>query len=240
MAQVALSVVMLIGVLERQVKISTQRDSQNLTIIGVVASATRGDPKENAARILYRTMPQSRVFSAANVIVRTSGAPEAAMASIRRIVQDAGKEYVQQVSELEAWFDQMPTSERMSAILAMIVGGLAVVLALIGVHGVLAYSVSKRTREIGVRVAVGANPATVARAVVREGAVLTALGIATGLPAAYLAARLIRSMLFGVSEADPLTFAAVSTFFIVLGVMAGTLPARRAANVDPVKALRAE
>jgi predicted permease len=228
------------NVVERRLKISTQRDSQDLTIIGVVANATRGDPKDNAAPILYRTMPQSRVFTSANVIVRTAGSPEAAMAAIRRIVQESGKEYVQQASELDAWLDQVPSGERMSAILATMVGGMAVVLALIGVHGVLAYSVSKRTREIGVRVAVGANPATVARTVVREGLTLTAIGLAIGLPAAYFAARSIRSMLFGVSEADALTFAMVSIFFVALGLMAGALPARRAARVDPVIALRAE
>jgi predicted permease len=228
------------NVIERQVKISTQRESQNLTIIGIVSSATRGDPKENAANILYRTMPQQRVFAGANVTVRTSGPTDAAMAAIRRIVQEGGKEYVQQISELDAWFDQMPSSERMSAILAAMVGAMAVLLALIGVHGVLAYSVSKRTREIGVRVAVGANPAMVARSVIRDGLVLTAIGVAIGLPAAYFGARLIRAMLFGVSEADPLTFSAVAMFFVVLGMMAGALPARRAASVDPVIALRAE
>ena len=162
------------------------------------------------------------------------------MAAIRRIVQESGKEYVQQASELDTWFDQVPSGERMSAILATMVGAMAVVLALLGVHGVLAYSVSKRTREIGVRVAVGANPATVARAVVRDGLVLTAIGIAIGLPAAYLAARSMRAMLFGVTETDPLTFTAAAAFFLILGILAGTLPARRAASVDPVIALRAE
>ena len=228
------------NVVERRVKVGTLRDSQDLTIIGVVANATRGDPKDNAARTLYRTMPQSRVFTSANVIVRTSASPAAAMAAIRRIVQDSGKEYVQQTSELDAWFDQVPRGERVSAILAMMVGSMAVLLALIGVHGVLAYSVSKRTREIGVRVAVGANPSTVARTVIREGVMLTAIGIAIGLPAAYFAARSIRSMLFGVTETDPLTYIAVAMFFVLLGLAAGAFPARRAASVDPVIALRAE
>jgi putative ABC transport system permease protein len=228
------------NVVERRVKVGTLRDSQDLTIIGVVANATRGDPRETADRILFRTMPQARVFTSANVIVRTSASPAAAMAATRRIVQEGGKEYVLQISELDAWFDQVPTGERMSVILATMVGSMAVLLALIGVHGVLAYSVSRRTREIGVRVAVGASPATVARAVVREGVMLTVFGVAIGLPAAYLAARAIRSMLFGVTETDGLTFSAVAVFFVLLGLLAGTLPARRAATVDPVIALRAD
>ena len=228
------------NVVERRVKISTMRDSQDLAIIGVVGNATRGDPKESAARILYRTMPQAPVFTSANVIVRTRASEAETIAAIRRIAQAGGKEYVQQASTLDGWFDQVPTGERMSATLAGMVGGLAVVLALIGVHGVLAYSVSTRTREIGVRVAIGANPAAVARTVVREGLLLTLFGIAIGLPAAYLTVRSMRSMLFGVTEADAVTFGAVATVFLLLGLTAGMLPARRASRVDPVIALRME
>jgi predicted permease len=228
------------NVLERHVKVGTQRESQDLTVIGVVADATRGDPKEIKTRVLYRPVSQASVFGSANVIVRTSGSNAAAMDAIRRIVAESGKEYVQHVTTIDAWFDQVPSGERMSATLAAMVGGLAVFLALLGVHGVLAYSVSRRTREIGVRVAVGANPATVARAVMRDGLLLTLIGVAIGLPAAFLAARSVRSMLFGVTEADALTFSVVTAFFVLLGSMAGTLPARRAASVDPVVALRAE
>ena len=227
-------------VVDRRVKVGTLRDSQDLAIIGVVADSTRGDPRDTTPPILYRTAPQARVFTSANVIVRTSGSTADAMSAIRRIVAASGKEYVQQATTLDAWFDQVPTGERMSATLGAMVGSLAVLLALIGVHGVLAYSVSKRTREIGVRVAVGANPAAVARAVVREGLVLTAIGVAIGVPSAYVAARTMRSMLFGVTETDALTFSAATVFFLLLGVMAGVLPARRAAAVDPVIALRAE
>ena len=228
------------NLVERRVKVGTLRDSQDLTVIGVVADSTRGDPKDRAPRILYRTVPQARVFTSANVIVRTSGSTADAMAAIRRAVEAGGKEYPQQTSTLDDWFDQVPTGERMSATLAAMVGSLAVLLALIGVHGVLAYSVSRRTREIGVRVAVGANPATVARAVVREGLMMTVLGVALGLPAAYFAARSIRSMLFGVSESDALTFGLVTLFFLILGLIAGMLPARRAASIDPAITLRAE
>ncbi len=133
-----------------------------------------------------------------------------------------------------------PASERMSATVAAAVGGLAVLLALIGVHGALAYSVSRRRREIGVRVAVGATPATVARGIVREGFVLTAIGVALGLPIAFIAARSLRTLMYGLSEVDFVTFAAVTIFFLALGTAAGLVPARRAAGVDPVTALRAE
>ena len=104
----------------------------------------------------------------------------------------------------------------------------------------LAYSVSRRTREIGVRVAIGANSSRVALAVIREGAVLTLLGVAVGMVAAFAGARVLRALLFGISETDLLTFAASAAFFTALGAVAGILPARRAARINPVLALRAE
>ena len=128
----------------------------------------------------------------------------------------------------------------MSATVAGAVGLLAVVLAFIGVHGVLAYSVSRRQREIGVRVAVGATPGVVARGIVRDGLKLTALGIAIGVPVAMLAARSLKTLMFGISELDVATFAGVTMFFLILGAAAGLLPARRAATIDPVRALRAD
>ncbi len=128
----------------------------------------------------------------------------------------------------------------MSASVAAAVGGLAVLMALIGVHGALAYSVSRRRREIGVRVAIGATPASVARAIMREGVVVTAVGVALGLPIAFIAARSLRTLIYGISEVDPATFAAVTIFFLALGAGGGLVPAMRAARVDPVTALRAE
>lgn len=104
----------------------------------------------------------------------------------------------------------------------------------------LAYSVSRRTREIGVRVAVGADPKMVARSVIRDASVLTMIGLAVGVPAALLAARLLRAMLFGISETDPLTFVATGTLFLVIGLLTGILLARKAANVDPIVALRSD
>jgi ABC-type antimicrobial peptide transport system permease subunit len=103
---------------------------------------------------------------------------------------------------------------------------------------VLGYSVSRRTREIGVRVAVGADPNMVARSVIREAALLTLVGLAAGIPAAFFASRALRSLLYGVSETDAATLALVAALFLLLGIVAGMLPARRAANVDPVIALR--
>jgi ABC-type antimicrobial peptide transport system permease subunit len=108
------------------------------------------------------------------------------------------------------------------------------------VFGVLSYSVSRRTREIGVRAAIGADPRSVMSMVMREGVALTGLGVAIGLPAAYFSGSVLRSLTFGIAGADPVTFGSAAVFFLLLGMAAGLVPARRAARVDPVIALRAE
>jgi ABC-type antimicrobial peptide transport system permease subunit len=151
-----------------------------------------------------------------------------------------GRDYPLEIIRVDDVIARAPASERMSATVASAVGLLAVVLAFIGVHGVLAYSVSRRRREIGVRVAVGATPGVVAGGIVRDGLILTAVGSAIGVPLAMLGARSLRTLMFGISELDVATFAGVTVFFIVLGAAAGLLPARRAATIDPVRALRAD
>jgi putative ABC transport system permease protein len=137
-------------------------------------------------------------------------------------------------------FRRAPVTERMSATLALAVAGLAIVLVFVGVNGALAYAVSRRTREIGVRLAIGATPGVAARTVLREGVVVTSMGLALGLPAAFLAARGLRALMFGVTDADPFTFIATAAFVLAIGLGAGLIPARRAAGVDPMIALRAE
>jgi ABC-type antimicrobial peptide transport system permease subunit len=116
----------------------------------------------------------------------------------------------------------------------------ALLLSTVGVYGVLAYQVTRRAREIGVRMALGASVVSVSRDVVGRGLRLVAIGLVLGIPASVLAARLLRGMLFEVSVADPLTYAAVSVFLAGVASVACLLPARRAARVAPARAFRAE
>ena len=116
----------------------------------------------------------------------------------------------------------------------------ALMLSALGLYGLLAYSVSRRTREIGVRVALGADRSDVRRLVLREGLALTAIGIAIGLSAAWVASRSLESLLFGVTAADALTYAAGPVVLAAVALVACLLPARRAARVDPAVALRSE
>lgn len=119
-------------------------------------------------------------------------------------------------------------------------GSMALLLGVVGIYGVIAYSVSQRTREIGIRMALGAQEKTLTGMFVRHGLVLTGIGLACGLVMAFLVMRLMATLLFGVSPADPTTYAAVSIGLGVTAFVASYVPSRRSATVDPVEALRAE
>jgi ABC-type antimicrobial peptide transport system permease subunit len=128
----------------------------------------------------------------------------------------------------------------MATTLAIPVATLAALLALVGVYSLFAYAVVRRTREVGVRLAVGATRGAVLRMVLRESMTLTAIGIALGIPTGIIASRGLRALLFGVSASDPLVAILVAVFFVMLTFAAVLVPARRAARLDPVAALRAE
>ena len=129
---------------------------------------------------------------------------------------------------------------RFSAMLVGIFAILAAVLAAVGIYGVMSYTVSQRTQEIGVRMALGAQAANVRSMILMQTIKLTALGVAIGLAGAFLVARLLSSLLFGVGTHDPLTFLGVTLLLIVVAVVAAYIPARRAMRVDPIVALRYE
>jgi ABC-type antimicrobial peptide transport system permease subunit len=124
--------------------------------------------------------------------------------------------------------------------LLLVFAGVGVILGAVGVYGVIAYAVGERRREIGVRIALGAAPGVLAGAVVLRGLRYAAIGVAIGLAGALAVTRVMRTLLFGVSATDPLTFAALSLFLVLVAVVASYLPARSAARTDPMVALRSE
>jgi putative ABC transport system permease protein len=139
---------------------------------------------------------------------------------------------------LEENFESTTSSRRFNLTLLGVFAGVALALAGIGIYGVLAYSVEQRTREIGIRMALGARPGQVLQMVVRQGGVLVGAGVLIGLLGGYTVSRSLTTMLFNTSPGDPATYLAVSVFLCVVALAACTLPARRAAKVDPMVALR--
>jgi len=209
-------------------------------IVGVVRNTVENNIGEEPQPVAY--LPLTQNYSpAAIMLVRTSGRPEAMISSVRSQVQQLDSNLaltnVQTIGEL---LSQGLWAPRMGAALLAVFGGLALVLAIIGVYGVLSYSVNQQTREIGIRMAMGAQPGRVLQLVVGQGMRLAGAGLILGLLVAFAAMRLLESLLFGVSSHDPLTFGAVSLVLALAAVLACYIPARRATKVDPIIALRYE
>jgi ABC-type antimicrobial peptide transport system permease subunit len=144
------------------------------------------------------------------------------------------------VKTLSDQLDDSLIDERLVASLSSAFGALALLVAAIGLYGLMAYAVNRRTNEIGLRMALGAKPAQISRMVLRETLLLVGLGLAIGIPAAVIASRLIASELFGLQSRDPITIFIASLLTASIAVLAGYLPARRASRVDPMIALRHE
>ena len=172
-------------------------------------------------------------------MVRTSGDPTTVIPAIRRIV--AGADPTAALSGVmtgDAVMARAASSSRFVATLLIAFGVVAAVLAALGVYGVLAYLVTQRRREFGVRMAIGAQPSSLLALVVRQGAVLTAVGLVVGVIGAMVASRFLSSFLFGVTPSDVPTYVAIVGLVGVTGLLAALIPARRATRVDPVSALR--
>jgi putative ABC transport system permease protein len=175
------------------------------------------------------------------VLVRTHGHPTAAISIVRRLVREVDAQAgVFNVAAMDDIVSNQISRRRMYAVLLGIFAGVAVALAAIGLYSVMAYSVAQRTREIGVRMALGAQRVEVLRLVVHQGMVLTLIGVVLGVVAAAAVTRYLEGMLFGLTPLDPSTFVGVALFFVVVATLASYVPARRATQVDPLVALRYE
>lgn len=175
------------------------------------------------------------------VVVKSTGAPLDLVPTVRRELGEIDRDQpIADVETMEDRIGQSLTTRRFSTLLLASFAVLALALAAIGIYGVVAYSVTERTHETGVRVALGARKRDVLAMAMRQGLRATAIGIAAGIAAALAAARVIGSLLYGVAWTDPVTFTGIPLLLAVVAVIACYLPARRATRVDPLQALRAD
>jgi predicted permease len=211
-----------------------------LQVVGVVGTTVVGQIGEDPQPVAYFPMRQ-QYSPFATLVVRTTGNPEALLGAVRTQVQRIDKnlaftngQTVQQILGQGLW------AARMGAALLGLFGALALILASIGIYGVLAYSVAQRTSEIGLRMALGAQPRQVLGLVLKQGMLLALIGATVGVLVALPVARLASGLLYGVSATDPLTYAGITLLLMSVALLACYLPARRATRIDPLVALRVE
>lgn len=209
-------------------------------IVGIVGDIRANGNREKAPSIIYLPYDQApiQVFS---LLVRSTASATLVVNGARAAVRDVDPELpVFDVKTMTQAFAESVSQPRFYAILLGSFAGIALMIAALGIYGVISYTVTLRTRELGIRIALGAQRERVLRLVVRQGMALTLAGVAIGLISAYALSRAIASLLYGVAAADPLTFSAVTLLFLTVAGVASYVPARRAAAVDPVIAMRAE
>jgi putative ABC transport system permease protein len=209
------------------------------TIVGVVGDVRDAGLAENPVATVYE-FSRERNWSGLSVVVRTSVPPlslaQAATAAVHALDPEQPVENIRTMDDV---LDDTLTSQRFSALLLGLFAAVALTLASVGIYSVLSYIVRGRSREIGIRAALGARRSDVVRLVVREGMAPTVAGIAAGAVAALGAGRLMAKLVFGVSASDPLTLAAVSGALAFVALMASLIPAYRASRLDPSEVLRA-
>ena len=207
-------------------------------IIGIVGDIRHQSLGAPAAPTMY--MP-SRQRGGTNLVIRTQGDPLSIVSAVRNEVQALDpNQPIAAVKKMSDWVDASVAAPRSSTTLLTLFAVLAMILAATGIYGVMSYSVARRTHEIGVRMALGARRFDVMKLVVRQGMILTLIGVVLGLGGAFALTRVMSTLLFGVTAKDPITFAAVAALLIAVAFIACFVPARRATKVDPLVALRYE
>jgi putative ABC transport system permease protein len=211
-----------------------------LTVVGVVGDVRQDGAVSPAYPQVY--VPFAQLSNRSIVVaLRTGRTPLALVAPLKQVLAGVDPNLaLSQVSTMEQRVAGTLARPRVNALLLAAFAATALVLAALGIYGVIAYSVVQRTRELGIRVALGASADVVLGMVMRQGLSPVLIGLAIGLGVAAVGSRVLRSLLYGVTATDPATYVAVAAFLAVVAVAASYVPARRAARSDPVKALRAE
>jgi predicted permease len=219
-------------------------------VIGVIQDVRENGVQERAPEIVYWPPMMNNLFGPSSLgairtvtfVVRSDRTgSESFLNQVQQAVWSVNSNLpVASVRTMQEVYGESLARTSFTLVMLGIAGGMALVLGIIGIYGVISYAVSQRTREIGIRLALGAQQSELRRMFVRYGLVLAGIGVVVGLGAAVVLMRLMKSLLFGISPLDPLTYAAVPLILVMAAVLASYLPARRASAVDPVEALKAE
>jgi predicted permease len=215
-------------------------EEANQEIVGIVADVKNDDLDEAVDPIAYSPYAQN-VRSTMSLVIRTTQDPHQLAAAVRSEVRSLDPNLpVSNIKSLGEMIHERVSPKRLMTYILAVFALIALLLASVGIYGVMSYAVTQRTREIGVRMALGAQAADVLKLIVRNGMSMALIGVAIGLAGAYGLTRLLVNLLFKTTPTDPLTFAGVSLALIVVALIACYVPARRATRVDPLVALRDE
>ena len=214
---------------------------QWMEIVGVVGDTHDVNQRQAPRAEIYIPFGQAMRFQGANYIVRTAADPMAVAPGIKRAIWSVDKSApITNLETMDQAVAESVAQPRFQAILLGSFGAVGLILAMVGIYGVISYGVTQRTREIGVRMALGAQPGNVLRMVIREGMLLAGAGIAIGIGGALALGRVLQSLLFEIKPTDPATFVGVAIVLMIVAMAACYVPARRAMRVDPMEALRYE
>jgi putative ABC transport system permease protein len=231
------------GALGKRFKLGVP-DAPWLTIVGIVADVRQMGmdvPVKAEMYLPYRQIASHPWYGPRDLVIRTSGDPMTLVSAVREAIRSVDPaQPVSNIATMEDLLTKETGSRRLGMILLSAYAGLALLLASLGIYGVLSYLVVQTTPEIGVRLAMGALPRDILGLVLKKGAALILSGVAIGVIAAFALTRLMASLLFGVSAADPVIFVGISLLLTGVALAACFVPARRATKVDPMVALRYE
>jgi predicted lysophospholipase L1 biosynthesis ABC-type transport system permease subunit len=218
-------------------------DKRLLNVVGVVGDVRDAVLEREAQPTVYAfslQRPQWWQVARLAIVVRANAEPESLVPALRSTVQSLRSDAPTSFATLEQVFSSAFDARRFSLVLFGVFAGVALLITVIGLYGMLAYLVAERRREIGIRMALGAQPGNVLRLVIGQGLRLALIGVIVGLLGAWGLTRFMQTLLFGVNPTDPGTFAAIGVLLLFVALMACWLPARRATKVDPLVALRYE
>jgi putative ABC transport system permease protein len=225
----------------KRIRLGRESDAPNLEVIGVVGRVKMESLNQNSDRVQGYFAFNQTPSSGMTVIVKGASDPNLLISSIRGVVKslDADQPIYspRTMDEIRA---ESVAPERLNLTLLSLFAGIALVLAIVGIYGVMSYSVTQRTHEIGIRMAIGARPLDVFKMILGHGMKLALIGVVLGLVGAFALTRLMATMLFGVEPTDAPTFAAISVMLITVTLLACYLPGRRATKVEPTISLRYE